>query len=257
MKFDARAGRSLERGYRTPEIAHQRLRTLAALAPGNGEHVLDVGCGPGFLVAEMAMQVGPEGRVVGLDNSPDMLELANARCREFPQVTLTDGIIQDIAEADGAFDAAACTQLLLFIEDVPQALGELHRVLKPGGRVAVLETDWRGVVLASDDLLLTRELFDYWDGRAKNPNLPTRLMPMLAAAGFTAPKVEAVPIVNTSFTKDNFSNGFIRGLARKATEDGAIDEATAKDWVAEMRRRDADGGYFFCVNRFLFSAVKV
>jgi len=256
MKFDAKVARSLEKGYRPPEIVQQRLRTLTALSLNAGEHALDVGCGPGFLVADMALQVGPEGRAVGLDSSPDMLELAAARTAEFAQVELSEGNLQEVPAPDAAFDAVACTQVLLFVEDVPSALGEMHRVLKPGGRIAVLETDWRGVVMATDDDGLTRRLFDFWDRKAVSPNLPVRLLPMLRDAGFIAASVEAVPIINTGFTRGNFSNGFIRGLAKQARQADVIDEATQSAWLTEMQRRDARGDYFFSINRYLFSAVK-
>ena len=256
VTFDAKTARSVERGYMTPEIAHQRARTRAALALEAGDHVLDVGCGPGLLVREMAEAVGAGGRVTGIDTSAAMLELAADRCAGLPQVRLADDDLRALSAADASFDAIACTQVLLFIEDVPAALAELARTLKPGGRIAVLETDWRGCILNTGDAALTRRLFDAWDEAAVSPNLPVVLSALLAETGFAEIGVEAVPIINRNFGADNFSTGFVRGLARKCTDWGVIDDAGARDWLADLERKDRDGAYFFSVSRFLFSAAK-
>jgi len=255
--FDEKVARSLEQSYQTPEVVLQRQRTLTALHLEAGEHALDVGCGPGLLVADMAKQVGPTGHVTGVDKSGDMLALGRDRCRDLPQVSFLDADLKDLPIPDGAFDAAACTQTLLFVPDVAGALAQLHRVLKPGGRIAVLETDWRGVVLNSTDEALTRRLFDAWDELATSPNLPVRLGPLLKRTGFTAVRAEAVPILNTSYTPGNFSVGFVKGLAKKAVENGLATRDETDAWLDGLKQLGRDGAYFFCVNRFLFSGVKV
>lgn len=257
VTFDTKTARSVERGYMTPEIAHQRARTLAALDLQPGDHALDVGCGPGLLVRGMAEVVGQTGQVTGIDTSTAMLELARERCGGLAQVTLHDDDMAALPMDDNHFDAIACTQVLLFIEDLAAALNELARVLKPGGRIAVLETDWRGCILNTSDNALTRRMFDTWDEVAISPNLPVRLNPLLRDAGFTDIQVEGIPILNTTYEKGNFSYGFVRGLARKCKDRGVISDAQAKTWLADFEQKDQGGAYFFCVNRFLFSAVKV
>ncbi len=62
IEYDEKAARATERSYLSPEIVRQRLRTLAVLALRAGEHVLNVGCGPGLLAHDMALQVGTSGR---------------------------------------------------------------------------------------------------------------------------------------------------------------------------------------------------
>ncbi len=78
--FDQDASRKLEATYQTPDVIAQRAATLHALALQAGERVVDVGSGPGLLAAEMAPQVGPAGRVIGLDLSDSMLALSRQRC---------------------------------------------------------------------------------------------------------------------------------------------------------------------------------
>ncbi len=85
------AARSTEISYHAPEIVRQRMRTLEALALRAGETALDVGCGIGLLTYDMALEVGPDGRVVGIDTTPAMLRQAEERCADLSQVQTKEG----------------------------------------------------------------------------------------------------------------------------------------------------------------------
>ena len=79
LEFDEDAARRVEAAYTTPDIVEQRSSVLSMLALQPGEHVLDIGVGPGFLAAEMAFEVGAGGRVCGIDVSDSMLAIAATR----------------------------------------------------------------------------------------------------------------------------------------------------------------------------------
>ena len=256
ITYDEREARATDRVYLTPDIVKQRMRTLDALQLKAGDSVLDVGCGTGLLSHDMAQLVGSIGSVLGIDLSPDMLRLAEGRCAELPQVSFKLGNIEAIEAQSASFDAIASTQVLLYVAELAMALAEMHRVLKPGGRLVVIETDWRGTVLSSADETLTRRILAAWDSAVPSPNLPPTLGALLAAAGFVALKVEAFPILNTSYTPGNFSHGMAKGFARHAAKEGAISETEEKAWLADLERLGKEGAYFFCINRFLFTAVK-
>jgi arsenite methyltransferase len=257
VKYDEEAAREIERSYITPEVAQQRIRTLEGLALQSGEHVLDAGCGTGFLAQELAMVVGPEGCVVGIDNSLDMLERAKKRCMGLSQVQLKHGSVEDLPEQEESFDAVTCIQVLMYLPQVSKALAEMHRVLKRGGRIAVIETDWRGVVLNSSDDALSRRMLAAWDDAVPSPNLPVQLGLLLRSEGFTAIRVVAIPILNTSYTPDNFAVGALEWIAHYAKKQGAVSEGDTAAWLNDLRNLGERGTFFFCVNRFLFTAVKV
>lgn len=248
--------RQLERAYSSPEIGHQRYRTLQALNLRPGDRMLDAGCGPGLLCGEAARLVGERGGVLGVDKNADMLTLAKDRCRDLPWVDFRNAFIERLAEGDGQFNAVACTQVLLYVDDVRGAVEEMHRVLKPGGRIAIVETDWRSCVMNSSDFDLTETMIRAWDDAVASPNLPVRLGPMLRSLGFSAVRVEAVPVVNASLLPDGYSSDIITVFTRKAIEQGRTSRAQAEAWLEDLRRKSRQGEYFFCVNRFLFSAVK-
>jgi SAM-dependent methyltransferase len=171
-------------------------------------------------------------------------------------VELRKGLIRHFDEADGLFDALACSQVLLYVEDVAGVLAEMHRVLKPGGRLVIVETDWRSCVLNSSDFALSEAMIKAWDDAVVSPNLPVKLMPLLRSLGFNAVSVEPIPVLNTSLLEDGYSSDIIGWFARKAVEQGAASESQAHDWLQDLQEKSRRGEYFFCVNRFLFSAVK-
>jgi arsenite methyltransferase len=105
--FDQDASRKLEATYQTPDVVAQRAATLHALALQVGERVVDIGSGPGLLAAEMAAQVGPAGKVVGLDLSDSMLALSRERCGDLPTNECPSFLKADAARlpfADSMFD---------------------------------------------------------------------------------------------------------------------------------------------------------
>jgi SAM-dependent methyltransferase len=111
---------------------------LSRLRPQPGERVLDAACGTGVVARGAARAVGVEGQVVGLDMNPSMLEVAEGvAAEEGVQVEWRLGRFEELPFPDGSFDLALCQHGLQFSPDRPAALGELHRVLRPGGRLGI------------------------------------------------------------------------------------------------------------------------
>ncbi len=256
VTYDHKAAQDTERTYLTPEIIRQRSLTLEALALQAGEQVLDAGCGTGLMLEQMARSVGDSGQVVGVDYSPDMLDMARHRCQDLDNVTLQQGSVEQLDFESERFDLVSCTQTLLYVARVETALKEIHRVLKPHGRVGILETDWRGVVFNSLDEPLTRRILDAWDEAVESPNLPGRLGGLLRQLNFSAIRVEAIPILNTSDNGRNFSSMMFKGFVKNALKLGAITQQECDQWQQQVRELAQQNAYFFCVNRFLFTAVK-
>ena len=118
------------------------------LGLGEGERVLDVGCGPGNFSRRFARAVGPEGLVVGLDASATMLARgAQDLAREGPgNVALVRAGAVPLPFRDATFDAACCFAALHLFADPEAALDEMRRVLRPGGRVALMTSVRRGAL---------------------------------------------------------------------------------------------------------------
>jgi demethylmenaquinone methyltransferase/2-methoxy-6-polyprenyl-1,4-benzoquinol methylase len=118
-----------------------RRALVTAIAPGGDQRILDVATGTGLVAAELVRQGA--GSVVGLDQSEAMLGEARRSQSENPE--LGDRISNIVGQAehlpfgDGEFDALSFTYLLRYVDDPAATMGELARVVKPGGRIGMLE----------------------------------------------------------------------------------------------------------------------
>ena len=119
-----------------------RAALVAALAPRDGQRILDVATGTGMVAAALA-RAAPGCRVVGLDQSEQMLAGARARLAREPELAARIELVLGEAErlpfADGEFDALSFTYLLRYVDDRAATMRELARVVRPGGRIAMVE----------------------------------------------------------------------------------------------------------------------
>lgn len=114
----------------------ERVADAAQLRPG--QRVLDVACGTGVLTRTAAERVGANGTVVGLDLNDGMLAVASKKA---PQIEWRQGRAESLPFEDASFDAVMSQFGLMFFEDGAAAIGEMLRVVKPGGRLAVAVWD--------------------------------------------------------------------------------------------------------------------
>ncbi len=256
LQFDDEASRRAEALYAARDFVEQRRATRAALALGLGENVLDIGSGPGLLACEMAAEVGALGSVDGVDPSESMLALA--RGRRPPEgaavMRFVAGDACALPYGEETFDAAVATQVYEYVQDMPAALGEAFRVLRPGGRLLVLDTDWGSLVWHSRDAERMRRVLAAWEEHLVDPHLPRRLTGLLSAAGFSVARRAAIPLLNAGYVPDSLSAGMIGFITAFVPGRQGLSEHEARDWAQDVTALGDD--YFFSLNRYLFLAVK-
>lgn len=255
MTDDEAAAERLEAVYLTADVAAQRAATLRLLAPRRGERILDIGSGPGFLAADLAEAVGPDGEVRGVDLSEPMVARAAARSR-WPWLGYRTGDAALLPEPDGRYDATVSVQVAEYVPDVEAFCAELHRVLRPGGRAVVMATDWDAVVWFSDRPERMARVLDAFRGHCADPNLPRRLLPLLSAAGFEGIGVRVHAWVTTDWAEPTYCEGLVDLLRADVEGRGLVPAAELEGWASEQRRLAAEGRLFFSSARFLFSARK-
>ncbi|MEG3437587.1 bifunctional demethylmenaquinone methyltransferase/2-methoxy-6-polyprenyl-1,4-benzoquinol methylase UbiE [Pannus brasiliensis CCIBt3594] len=115
--------------------------TVKWCEPKPGDLALDLCCGSGDLTFILAKQVGATGKTIGLDFSPRLLDIARQRALDRPELNLDwiEGNALDLPFADNTFDCATMGYGLRNVVDIPKCLAEVHRVLKPGARAAILD----------------------------------------------------------------------------------------------------------------------
>ena len=122
-----------------------------------GETVLDLGSGTGKICFIAAQVVGAEGRVIGVDMTPEMVERARAAARQagLEQVEFRQGRLEQLPVADGSIDAVTSNCVINLVPDKGRVFAEVARVLKPGGRLVISDIvlDAPLPAAVADDLL--------------------------------------------------------------------------------------------------------
>ncbi len=256
MDFDENASRRAEAMYQTSDMAGVRRRTIEALDLAAGARVLDLGSGPGLFADEMAQMVGPTGCVRGVDLSESMVAISRARCADSPQVDFQIGDAVSLPFGDGDFDACVSVQTLEFVADVDAALREIHRVLRPGGRLAVSDADWGATTWHCKDAALCERVMAGWLEGFAHLRLPLTLKSRLKAAGFVDASAHAIPVLNTVYGPEGFSFHLIRQILGVVPGRTGLTQEEADAWARDVREQGEAGAYFFAQTRYLFTAEK-
>jgi arsenite methyltransferase len=256
LQFDEETSRKVEALYQTPEVIAQRRQVLKALDLIAGEKVLDVGCGPGLLAYEMAASVGRDGRVCGIDTSEDMVAMARKRCADKAWTEFQKADATELPYPDESFNAAVSTQVYEYVADIPAALTELYRVMRPGGRVLIMDTDYGSLVIQTKDEARMERVLSAWNEHFVHAGLPRTLSRQLRQAGFTIRQRDVIPMFNPEYQENTFAKGALTIMASFAVGRKGVSQDEASAWLAEFADLGKQGEFFFSLNRYLFVADK-
>jgi arsenite methyltransferase len=256
LQFDEETSRKVEAVYQTPDVIAQRRQVLKALDLRAGEQVLDIGSGPGLLAYEMALSVGQGGRVCGIDTSEDMLAMSGKRCADKPWTEFKKADAAQLPYPDDSFDAAVSTQVYEYVADIPAALAELHRVIRPGGRVVIMDTDYGSLVIHTKDQVRMERVLSAWNEHFVHATLPRTLSRQLREARFALRQRDVIPMFNPEYQENTFAKGALTIMASFAVGRKGVSQEEANAWLAEFDELGKQGEFFFSLNRYLFVADK-
>jgi arsenite methyltransferase len=256
LAFDAKTAEQMEVVYRSRDVLRRRRLVYEALGARPGERILDVGCGPGFYASELLDQVAPDGTVVGVDASPQMLAVAAHRCEGRRGVEFRQADATGLPVDDADFDRAVCVQVLEYLTDAEAALRELHRALRPGGRVVIWDVDWETLSWHSHDPARMERALRAWDEHLADPTLPRTLAPRMRAVGFEDVTMEGHAFATAEFTPEAYGSALLPLIADYlATVDG-FGPAEAEAWADEQRLLAERDEFYFACTQFCFAGAK-
>ncbi|MFF3907903.1 methyltransferase domain-containing protein [Streptomyces sp. NPDC001848] len=225
-------------------------RMLDELDLRAGHRVLDLGCGPGTDLQALARAVTSTGAVIGFDNDQTMVDAARTRIAGQAMVDVRHADIHDLPVPDHTADRARTDRVLQHVADPLTALGEIRRVLRPGGRLVMGEPDWETLAVDHPDSHLTRAYTRHVAERVvRNAGIGRQLARLAAESGFTVPTV--IPV--TPLFRDVQVADTVLGLertTRRAVEAGYFSDQAAEAWLSHLTR----GPFFAAVTFYIVVA---
>jgi ubiquinone/menaquinone biosynthesis C-methylase UbiE len=207
--------------------------------------VLEAGSGPGTALPDLLEWVGPGGQIVGLDPTHALVREAEARARASGtrQATYAVGDIRQIAQPANSVDAAFCDKILVHVGPPSQAVGELVRITRGGGRVGAVEWYSQGMVMAADYALTRRVLDGSAPLGALNPLVPLELEHLFTRAGLR--RIDAGSVVAETGRYVPSLRMMLKRRAEQAIELEAISAEAGAAWLEELEAREARGEFYW------------
>jgi ubiquinone/menaquinone biosynthesis C-methylase UbiE len=230
-----------------------------ALGVGEGEEVLDVGCGTGGAARALAARFPGVGRVVGIDKSETMVAEAGARTaaaapEAAARVEFRVADAHRLPFPEASFDAAYALGVFEIVGEPRVALSEMARVLRPGGRVVVNGPDVDAWTIDSVDREVTRKVLHYACDFETNGWVGRQLPAWCKELGLVDIVVAPVGLCITEF--EPVYDLCLRVFAERAVAAGAVPAERVERWVEELRGRAREGLFFSTQMLFRVTARK-
>lgn len=223
-------------------------RSHHLLRPADGDRIVDVGCGTGEDVLMLAEFVGPDGEVVGIDNSETMIETAREQGSDVPTARFAVDDALDLSVPDDSFDAARADRVLQHLAAPAEALSELRRVTRPGGRLSISDPDWETLIIDAPGGYSEQFLsLDYLSPR--HPTMGRQLYRLAREAGLDDINIDTWTPISMDFAFIKEAGELDRWTdAMQAA--GEVTETEVKEWIEGLRQADEQGLLFGSLTGF-------
>jgi arsenite methyltransferase len=218
----------------------------------SGHTVLDIGAGPGFFAGGLAGIVGEKGVVHGVDINARFVKDANTRFADNAQVNFHHVTDHILPFSDDTFDRVICKNVLEYVPDLEGTLAEVHRVLKPGGRAHVIDSDWGFVIVEPWGPDVVRRFFQAAAPAFNEPYIGRRVAGLLSRSGFSDVSVKLSPYV------DQHGRGLhvLRNMASYIQTFESMPTSEVAGLLAQAEQALEVNQFLFCLPQFLVTASK-
>lgn len=238
----------------TRDDFHARVAALAGI--GDGDRVLDLGCGRGDSLPHLLAKIGPAGELVAADrHSGSLAAIRDAYPDEIAarRLSVVDlDIAKTLPFSSASFDAVVCQNVVECAADREGLVREIYRILRHQGSALIGHHDFDGVLIASDDRELTRRLVhgyaDYtqkWQDASEGQM--GRLLPgLIANSPFRKAETETVLFVDLVLSKESYARDHLEGIVVLSERFGVSAES-ARAWLHGMETRSDAGAFYYAM----------
>lgn len=239
----------MDRVQDAPDVRAARADLLDRLDLRPGQTVLDLGCGTGDHTREVAARVSPGGQAIGVDFSASMIGEAARRQTASPApARFEQGDAQQLVFETGTFDACRTERMLCHVPDQRAALREMVRVVRPGGRVGVIDFDAAGTLIDHSNREITNAFVATLTDVVRNPWMGRTLRRLMGEVGLVDIDVRPA-ILEIGY---GIAEPMIAMHAALMLEGGLAPEAV-EAWQRELDYANLQGTFFMGMT--MFSAV--
>ncbi|RDI65843.1 methyltransferase domain-containing protein [Nocardia pseudobrasiliensis] len=234
----------------------RRLRHWAheALAVRPGESAVDIGSGSGSEVMTLADAVGSTGTAIGVEPDPSLLTTAQRRAAAAGSgARFVPGDAYNLPLGTGDFDVALCERVFQHLTSPNRATAEIARVLKPGGRVVVMDSDWGTAIVHPGDRTVVHSVIETLIANTTNPFAGRRLPGLLTEAGLVIDEVGSHALVQD---RSVGAGALVGRVSAMAVARGSITEQQRQTLLDELDGGAQTGDIHLSVTMFAVLAHK-
>ena len=239
-----------------PETRRMKVNTYGYLGLKEWDVVLDAGCGPGYDAIRMAGMVGKSGKVIGIDISKRMIEIAEARAKGTGlPVSFRTGDVRNLPFTNASFDAVRMERTLQILDIPGRILDEMIRVLRPGGRLLSIEPDWETFVCDPGSRDTARTFFRFCADQFPDGSTGRKLYRFFRERGLENVVIHPEPLVLHNFSLAVKMMNMEQFLTA-AQEKGVLAQDVVEAWLADLKDADAKGQFTFAGMLFAVTGRK-
>jgi ubiquinone/menaquinone biosynthesis C-methylase UbiE len=236
------------------QVKRQMLDTCPVAA---GDQVLDVGCGLGHEVRRLAKQVGPRGRVVGIDANAALIAEARRRGAGLTlPVSFEVGDAHQAGLPDDSFDLCRTERVLRYVARPEAVLGEMVRLTRRGGSVLAFDFDSDQTVVDASDPVLLGRIAEVLDAAVPHPWVGRRLFGLFQRAGLRDVRVVPHALCLSGAAGFAVYQRLSRGTIDQAVDAGQVSAGEVAAWWAGLERAAEEGTFFSAVLGFIVAGRK-